>query len=83
MASLLRRMRRLFCRHEGKRVWDVNRLPDGTYRVRIYCPSCGWHKDELRAPDEIVREAAGENAEMQETMRRNLNLDPDDADTHP
>ena len=77
MPSILRRLRQRFCRHEDKRVWDVNRLPEGRFRVRLYCPACGWREDVLREPDEIVREAARDNAEMSETMRRNLDLDED------
>lgn len=72
MKRLLRRVRQRFCRHEGKRVWDASRRPDGAFLVRLYCPACGWRFDEVRAPDDVIREAAGENAEMRETMRRNL-----------
>jgi len=78
MNRFLRRMRRIYCRHDGKRVWDLNRLPDGTFRARLYCPDCGWRRDEVRGPDEIVRDAASDNPEMRDTMRRNLRLDHED-----
>lgn len=79
MPSIVRRLKQRLCRHGGKRVWDVHRLPDGRFRLRIYCPACGWREDVVRAPEEVIQRAAGDNPDMTETMRRNLNRgrDPD------
>jgi hypothetical protein len=72
MAGLFKRLRQRFCPHTSKRVWDISRAPEGPFRVRLYCPDCGWRQDVLREADDVIQSAAGDNAEMLETMRRKL-----------
>lgn len=77
MPSLWKLLRRRFCRHPGKRAWDINRLPDGRFRLRLYCPACGERWDVERAPVDLVEDAARGDQDMRTLMRRNMGLDED------
>jgi hypothetical protein len=72
MTGLWRRVRQRFCAHPNKRVWDISRTPEGPFRVRLYCPDCGFRQDVLRDTTDVIEQAAGDNPEMRETMKRNL-----------
>jgi hypothetical protein len=72
MAGLFTRLKQRFCSHPNKRAWDLTRLPDGAFRVRLYCPDCGHREDVLRDADDVIQQAAGDNADMRDTMKRNL-----------
>jgi hypothetical protein len=72
MAGLLKRLRQRFCAHPSKRAWDLSRTPEGAYRIRLYCPDCGWRQDILRDAGDVIENAAGDNAEMRETMKRKM-----------
>lgn len=72
MISLLKRMRQHLCRHPNRRVFDVRRTAEDAYLVRLYCPDCGRREDVARNAGDIIEHAAGGNAEMRETMKRNM-----------
>lgn len=72
MAGLLKRLRQRLCRHPNKRAFDLQRTPDGAFRLRLYCPDCGHREDVLRDARDVINEAAGENADLRDTLQRNL-----------
>lgn len=81
--SLYKRMKQALCRHAGKRVWDIARVSADTFRVRIYCPRCGRRWDREQRVEDYVSNAAGDQEEMRDLLRKNLDLKASNEDAGP